>query len=391
MLGGKRTATASPEDSRPAMNDPVSTLRAAPAPHASLAEVPLYVPNPPKGLTDAVSHRLFLNENPYPPLPSVRRAVADAAGRANLYPSIAPDRLVRRLSVLHDVPPANLTTGPGSVGIYQQIGQAFLSVGDEVLYAWPSFEGFPIVTRVAGAIPVEVPLKDHRHDLDAMARAVGPRTAAVFLCNPDNPTGTGFGRADLEAFLDRVPSRVLVVVDDAYHEFAGFGRGPAADAVAAARERPNVIALRTFSKAYSLAGLRVGYGVAAQPIAEALRKCAVPCGVSDLAVDAALASLDAADELHARIDLITAQRERMAAGLTALGWPVVPSMTNFLWLPLGVAAESVAGAMEAAGLLVRCVPGAGVRISVGTAEATDRLLSTVAELESPQNHQEGTR
>jgi len=381
-----------PKDTPPAMNDPVSTLTApAPAPHASLAEVPLYVPNPPKGLTDGVSHRLFLNENPYPPLPSVQQAIASAAGRANHYPSIAPDRLVRRLSALHEVPPAQLTTGPGSVGVYQQIGQAFLSAGTEVVYAWPSFEGFPIVTRVAGATPVEVPLKDHRHDLDAMARAVGPRTAAVFLCNPDNPTGTGFGRAELEAFLDRVPSRVLVVVDDAYHEFAGFGRGPAADAVAVAKERGNVIALRTFSKAYSLAGLRVGYGVAAQPIAEALRKCAVPCGVSDLAVDAALASLDAADELHARIELITGQRERMAEGLAALGWPVVRGMTNFLWLPLETAAEGIAGALEAAGLMVRCIAGAGVRISVGTAEATDRLLSVAAGLETPHNHQEGTR
>ena len=374
------------------MSDPVSTLTApAPEPHASLAEVPLYVPNPPKGRADGVCYRLFLNENPYPPLPSVRQAVADAVGRANFYPSIAPDRLVRRLAELHHVPPAQLTTGPGSVGVYQQIGQAFLAPGAEVLYPWPSFEGFPIVTRVAGAIPVEVALTDHRHDLDAMARAVGPRTAAVFLCNPDNPTGTGFGRAELESFLDRVPSRVLVVVDDAYHEFAGFGRGSAADAVAVARERPNVIALRTFSKAYSLAGLRVGYGVAAQPIAEALRKCAVPCGVSDLAVEAALASLDAADELRERIELITEQRERMADGFAALGWPVVRGMTNFLWLPLGAAAEGVAGALADAGLMVRCIADAGVRISVGTAEATNRLLSIAAELETPQNHEEGTR
>ncbi|HEX4791040.1 MAG TPA: histidinol-phosphate transaminase [Actinospica sp.] len=359
-----------------------------PAPRASLAEVPLYVPKPPKALPGGVSHRLFLNENPYPPLPSVRQAIAAAALDANQYPDITPDRLVRRLAELHEVAPGRLVTGPGSVGIYQQVGQAFLAEGDEVVYSWPSFEAYPIVARVAGAVPVAVPAKDQRHDLDAMAAAVGPRTSAVFVCNPDNPTSTAFGEEELEDFLDRIPAHVLVVLDDAYHEFAGPGSGSSADAVAAARRRPNVLALRTFSKAYSLAGLRVGYGVAAEPVAQALRKCAVPCGVSGLAVAAALASLTAAEELHERIALVIAERERLTDGLAAQGWPTVRSRTNFVWLPLGAAAEGFAQELQAHGLLVRTLPGEGVRISVGTPEANGLLLETAGRIAPPRRDEE---
>ncbi len=349
-----------------------------PEPKASLAEVPLYVPKPPTASGGGESHRLYLNESPFPPLPSAQAVIAESASRAHLYPAIAPERLVHRLSEIHDVPPDCLATGPGSVGIYQQIGQAFLHDGDEVVYAWPSFEAFPIVARIAGARPVPVPLTDHHHDLDALAAAVGPRTAAVFLCNPDNPSGTAFGDKELDGFLDSVPTRTLVVVDDAYHEFALPGSGASADAVAFARRRPNVIALRTFSKAYSLAGLRVGYAVTASPIAQALRKCAVPCGVSDIAVQAALVSLDAAGELRARVEQITAERERLTDGLAALGWPVVRSLANFVWLALGQSAAPVADAFQAAGLLVRAYPGEGVRVSVGTPDANDRVLAVAA-------------
>jgi histidinol-phosphate aminotransferase len=328
-----------------------------------------------------VSHRLYLNENPFPPLPSAQAVIAESASRVNRYPAIAPVRLVERLSRLHEVPPDCLATGPGSIGIYQQIAQAFIVDGNEVVYAWPSFEAFPIVARVAGARPVTVPLTEHHHDLDALADAVGARTSAVFLCNPDNPTGTAFGEKELDEFLDRVPTSTLVVLDDAYHEFALPGSGASADAVASARRRPNVVALRTFSKAYSLAGLRVGYAVAAPPIAQALRKCAVPCGVSELAEEAAIASLDAAGELRTRIEQITAERERVTDALAELGWPVVRSLTNFVWLALGSAAADVADVFQAAGVLVRAIPGEGVRISVGTREANDRVLAVAARIE----------
>jgi histidinol-phosphate aminotransferase len=354
---------------------------AAPAPRPVLAGIPAYVPKPPAPPAEGPSHRLFLNENPYPPLPSVARTLARAAAEAHRYPTIQPERLVHALARRLDVPPAHLVTGPGSVGIYQQIGQALLESGDEVVYAWTSFEAYPIVTRMAGAVPVEVPLAGGVHDLDAMAAAIGPRTRAVLLCEPNNPTGTAVGAARLERFLDRVPGDVLVVLDEAYFE---FHRSPdAADGVALHRERPNLVTLRTFSKAYGLAGMRVGYAVAQAPIAEALRKCAVPCGVGRLAEEAALTALEVEGELLQRVDRIVAERERTREALLGLGWEVLPSETNFLWLPAGRDAERVAAGWERRGLLVRAFPDEGLRVTVGTPEANDLLLTAAKETVPP--------
>jgi histidinol-phosphate aminotransferase len=227
--------------------------------------------------------------------------------------------------------------------------------------------------RMAGAVPVEVPLAAGSHDLEAMAAAITPRTSAVLLCEPNNPTGTAVGAAELKRFLDRVPGDVLVVLDEAYYEFS---RSPGApDGVDLHRDRPNLVVLRTFSKAYGLAGLRVGYGVAHPEIAEALRKCAVPCAVSGIAEDAALFSLGAEAELFERVDLIAGERERLRAALTAQGRAVPRSETNFLWLPLGADAEAFAGELERHGLLARGFPGSGVRVTVGSREANDLLIA----------------
>ncbi|MFF1874626.1 histidinol-phosphate transaminase [Streptomyces sp. CB03911] len=350
----------------------------APTPRAELDGIPAYVPKPPKPPAEGPSYRLFLNENPYPPLPSVLDAITEAAAQTNHYPNIFPDRLTGALARRLDVPPEHLTTGPGSVGIYQQIGQAMLKPGDEVVYAWPSFEAYPIVVRTAGAVPVEVPLADGVHDLDAMAAAITPKTSAVFLCEPNNPTGTAVGAAELKRFLDRVPSHVLVVLDEAYYEF--YRSPDAPDGVALHRDRPNLLTLRTFSKAYGLAGLRVGYGVARPALAEALRKCAVPCGVSRVAEEAALASLRAEHELFERVDRIVAERERLRTALTARGWAVPPSETNFLWIPAGAGSEALAGELERGGLLVRAFPGDGLRVTVGSPEANDLLIAAVGRL-----------
>lgn len=350
----------------------------SPSPRAVLDGIPAYVPKPPQPPATGTSYRLFLNENPCPPLPSALAAVSGAASRTNLYPGIFPDQLADALARKLDVPLAHVVTGPGSVGIYQQIGQAMLSPGDEVVYAWPSFEAFPIVVRMAGAVPVEVPLTGGTHDLEAMAAAITPRTTMVLLCEPNNPTGTAVGAAELKRFLDRVPGRVLVVLDEAYFEF--YQDPDAPDGVELHRDRPNLVVLRTFSKAYGLAGLRVGYGVAHPGIAEALRKCAVPCGVSRIAEQAALAALEAEDELLAQVDRITAERERLREALGAQGWSVPPSATNFLWLPLGADASAVAAALEQRGLLVRDFPGAGLRITVGSPEANDLLISALGDL-----------
>ncbi|QFZ19112.1 histidinol-phosphate transaminase [Saccharothrix syringae] len=346
-----------------------------PAPRPVLDTVPLYVPKPPVARADGTSHRLFLNENPYPPLPSVLEEVSRAALVAHHYPEIMPGDLVAALAQRLGVPESDVVTGPGTVGIYQQIAQAMLDPGDEVVYAWPSFEAYPIVARIAAARAVEVPLRDGVHDLEAMAARVSPRTRAVFLCDPNNPTGTAVRQADVEAFLAAVPPSVLVVLDEAYREFS---RGPGAvDGVELYRRHPNVLVLRTFSKAYGLAGLRVGYGVAHPVLSAALRKCAVPCGVNGIAVRAALASLRVEDELFARVDGIVRDRDALREALVGRGIAVLPSETNFLWLPLGQRAGHVAATLEAAGLMARLYPGEGIRLTVGTPEANARVVTAL--------------
>ncbi|MFF1686451.1 MULTISPECIES: histidinol-phosphate transaminase [unclassified Streptomyces] len=350
----------------------------SPSPRAILDGIPAYVPKPPQPPAAGVSHRLFLNENPYPPLPSALATISRAAAQTNFYPGIFPDELTAALADKLDVPLSHVVTGPGSVGIYQQIGQAMLSPGDEVVYAWPSFEAFPIVVRMAGAVPVEVPLTDETHDLEAMAAAITPRTSMVLLCEPNNPTGTAVGAAELKQFLDRVPDHVLVVLDEAYFEFCQAPGAP--DGVELHRDRPNLVVLRTFSKAYGLAGLRVGYGVAHPKIAEALRKCAVPCGVGRIAEQAALAALDAEDELFEQVGRITAERERLRKALGAQGWETPASETNFLWMPIGEESDRVAAALEQRGLLVRNFSGMGLRITVGSPEANDLLIASLGTL-----------
>ncbi len=282
----------------------------------------------------ATAYKISSNENPYPPLPSVLKVVQDAATQMNRYPDMAVGALSQALAQRLDVPVEHLATGTGSVGVLGQIIQATCDPGDEVVYAWRSFEAYPIVVAIAGATSVQVPLDaDSRHDLEAMLAAITERTRLVLVCTPNNPTGPVVHQDELDAFLDRVPRDVLVVIDEAYLEFVTDPEAP--DALATYRQRPNVAVLRTFSKAYGLAGLRVGYAVAHEPVAQALRKTAVPFGVSDIAQQAAIASLEAYDELQARVDALVAERARVVAALREQGWAVPQTEANFVWLPLG--------------------------------------------------------
>lgn len=212
------------------------------------------------------------------------------------------------------------------------------------------------------------------HDLDAMADAITERTRLIFVCNPNNPTGTVVRRAELERFLDRVPSDVLVVLDEAYREFIRDSEVP--DGVEIYRERPNVCVLRTFSKAYGLAGLRVGFAIAHEPVAAALRKTAVPFGVSQLAQDAAVASLRAEDELLGRVGSLVSERARVVETLRGQGWTVPETQANFVWLRLGERTLDFASACEQAGVVVRPFAGEGVRVTVGETEANDIFLKT---------------
>lgn len=278
-----------------------------------------------------------------------------------------------------EVPPEHLVLGPGSVGVLQSLVAAVAAVGDDVVFAWRSFEAYPIVARVAGATPVPVPLRaDGSHDVAAMAAAVSERTRLVLACTPNNPTGPAMTQDELDLLLDMVPDDVLVVVDEAYAEFV---RDPAAaDGLAAYRDRSNVAVLRTFSKAYGLAGLRVGYGVAHEPVATALRKTSLPFGVSSLAQVAALASLEHADELAARVDAIVEERSRVAALLAAQGWRLPDAQGNFVWFEVGDSAQAMADSFAEAGLAVRAFGGEGVRVTIGDPAANDVLVDVAASL-----------
>jgi len=341
---------------------------------AALDALPAYTPGRPAGAGAGVTaYKCSSNENPYPPLPSVLEAVRDAAGSMNRYPDMAATELTAALAARLDVPPERLALGPGSVGVLGQLLAATCDAGDEVVFAWRSFEAYPILVTLAGAVPVQVPLTEgDRHDLGAMAAAITPRTRVVLVCTPNNPTGTTVGDAELEAFLDRVPSDVLVVLDEAYLEFVTAPDSP--DALAVVRSRPNVAVLRTFSKAYGLAGLRVGYAVAHEPVAEALRKAAIPFGVNSLAQAAAVASLEAVDELGVRVKELVAERERVVAALREQGWRLPDAQANFVWFGLGADTSAFAAACHEAGLTVRPYGHDGVRATIAEREANDRLI-----------------
>ena len=344
----------------------------------SLTSVPGYRPGKPAAAVPGVtSYKVSSNENPYPPLPSVLAAIDDAADEVNRYPDMFATEVVAAIAARHGVPVEHVAVGTGSVGVFQQIVQATAGDGHEVVFAWRSFEAYPIICAVNGAVPVPVPLRaDEHHDLGAMAAAIGPDTRLVVLCTPNNPTGSAIDHDELVAFLDAVPADVLVVIDEAYAEFV---RAPAtADGIELYRDRPNVCVLRTFSKAYGLAGLRIGYAVAHAPVADALRKTAVPFGVSGLAQRAALASLDAEDELLVRVDTIVSARTEVAAALRAQGWVVASTQANFVWLRLGERTAAFAAACGEAGLSVRAFDGEGVRVTIGEAGANVALLDVAA-------------
>ena len=349
---------------------------AAPAVHlrSALDALPAYTPGRPAAAQPGVTaYKISSNENPYPPLPSVLDVVREAAGSMNRYPDMAVSSLTAALAERLDVPAGRLALGPGSVGVLGQLIAATCDPGDEVVFAWRSFEAYPILVTLAGAVPVQVPLgAGERHDLVAMAAAITPRTRMVLICTPNNPTGTVVGDSELEVFLEQVPWDVLVFIDEAYLEFVTAPDSP--DALAIHRSRPNVAVLRTFSKAYGLAGLRVGYAVAHEPLAEALRKAAIPFGVNSLAQAAAVASLEAFDELDVRVKELVGERARVVEALEDQGWSLPDAQANFVWFRLGELTAEFAAACEAAGLTVRPYGTDGARATIGEREANDRLI-----------------
>jgi len=318
--------------------------------------------------------KLSSNENPFEPLPSVLEALQHTTP-INRYPDATAGRLRERLGIRFSVDPNQVHVAAGSVSILHQLILATASVGDEVVYAWRSFEAYPSLPLVAGATGIQVPLTaDFRHDLDAMADAVTDRTRAIILCTPNNPTGPIITSDEFANFVARVPGDVLIILDEAYAEFV-----TAPDAVDGLAERvferhPNVVVLRTFSKAYGLAGLRIGYAVGNEAVLNAARSTGIPLSVTSSAENAAIASLDAEPELLKRVAQIAERRTRLVDGLRAQGWDVPDAQGNFVWLPTGEQTDAVAAHFVQNDLVVRPFSGDGIRISVGEEASIGRVL-----------------
>ncbi len=336
-----------------------------------------YKPGKAPSLRRGTSVKLSANESPYDPLPSVVGVIAEAATRANRYPDNAAVELTSAIASRFGVPPAHVAVGCGSVGVMQQLLEAVGEPGAEVLFAWRSFEAYPYLTELANATRVEVPLRDYGHDLPAMAAAITDRTRLIFVCTPNNPTGTVVGHAELTEFLDQVPEDCLVVLDEAYVQYV---RDPdAADGLALYASRPNVALLRTFSKAYGLAGLRVGYLIGHEPVTQAVRKTLLPFAVNSLGQAAAVASLAAEPELVDRVERVIKERDRVRHELLGQGWTVPPAEGNFVWLPLAERSAEFAEACDAAGVAVRPYMPDGVRVTIADAPANDAFLAAAAD------------
>ncbi|MER5885381.1 aminotransferase class I/II-fold pyridoxal phosphate-dependent enzyme [Streptomyces sp. NPDC001941] len=331
------------------------------------------------GTADPGPVPLHLNEFPLPPLPSVARAIAEAGARAHRYPDFHPDSLAAVLAHWCGVPADRMVVGNGAVGVALQFLRAAMPPGGRLAYGWRNFDAYPMVAHMVGAEAVPVPLLPGGHqDLDALADAAVAGAGALVLCNPHNPTGTLVEDAAVADFLERVPASTLVLLDEAYAEFAD--RPGRADPFALVDRHPNVVVLRTFSKAYGLAGMRVGYGVGSSGLVAGARVHQLPYGISEQATAAVHASLRAEPELRTRIRTLTRTRDELAAELVAAGWRVPRSHANFLWLDHPEAAEDAHRRLAAARVRARVYPGEGLRLAVP--QRSD-VQTVVAALGSP--------
>ncbi len=330
------------------------------------------------GIEDSI--KLASNENPLGPSPRAVAAMREAAGEIHRYPDGACFALRAALSARLDVAEDQLVFGSGADEILELLAKTLLGPGDEVVYAWPSFAMYPIVAKGMGATPRAIPLtSDFVHDLDAMVAATNDRTRLVMVCNPNNPTGTSVGAKAFARFVEALPADVVLAVDEAYYEFRRRPDFP--DVVALLAERPGTIVLRTFSKVYGLAGIRIGYGVADAALASYLERARHPFNVNRLAEVAALAALD--DEAHARatVESNAAGAEYLTTELAALGIETWPTDANFVLARTGA---DVYERLLARGVIVRPMAGFGlsehVRISIGRPEENERLIKTLAEI-----------
>lgn len=339
------------------------------------------------GQTVRFRHRLGSNEAPDAPSPSVQAAVAAAFAGTNRYPDLRGETLAEALARRHGLSPDAVAVGAGSIVILDQLIRAWCDPGDVVVTPWRSYEAYPILAGLAGARMVEVPLDGSaRLDPTKLLAAVGPRCRVVLICNPNNPTGTALSEDAIDALLASLPRDVLVILDEAYADYAGAAADVAARPARRLTRHANLAVLRTFSKAWGLAGMRVGYCLADPRIIAAVHAVQPPFPLPAPALAAALASLAEPEAVAARVATNTAERARLTEGLRKTGLPVADSAANFVWLPVGDAAEPLTAHLAAAGIAVRCFAGEGVRITTGTAADTDAVLGAIAAWDSRNPH-----
>ena len=330
------------------------------------------------GISDSI--KLASNENPLGPSPKAVEAIREAADQIHRYPDGASFKLRAKLAARLGVGEDQLVFGTGCDEVLELIAKTFIGPGDEVIFPWPSFAMYPIVVTGMGGTSVRVPLDgDLNHDLDAMADAVTDRTRVVMVCNPNNPTGVSFGADAFARFVARLPDDVVLAVDEAYFEFVRRGDFP--DATAILAERPATIVLRTFSKIYGIAGVRIGYGITSPEVASYLERARHPFNVNLLAEAAAVAALDDEEHLNRTRELNASGGDYLRDELGRLGIETWPSDSNFV---LARAGADVYDALLHQGVIIRPMGGFGlddcVRISIGLPEENERLVKAIAEL-----------
>lgn len=328
------------------------------------------------GFDPADISKLASNESPVPPLEAVQEKMRAVSGDVFRYPDNDAVDLRAAIAAHTEVDPSHVWVGGGSSELLRVIAMAVGGPGTSAVYAWPSFVIYRMASILAMSDRVEVPLVDHRHDLDAMVGAIREDTRVVYVCNPNNPTGTHLPADSVAGFVESIPDRVLVVVDEAYHEYVTAADH--ATAVPLALERPNVVVTRTFSKIHGLAALRVGYAIARPETVSELRKAQAPFTVGTIGQVAAVESLRHPDELAARRESNAAERSRVEAGLGAQGVACVPSQGNFVFFDASSVTDSAAAYLRH-GIIVR-VFGTWVRVTVGSADENERFLAATASI-----------
>ncbi len=348
--------------------------------HPDIASLVPYVPGKPieelqreLGLPRAI--KLASNENPIGPSPKALSVLEDSAATLNRYPDGGAYKLRGALAERWKVTPEHVILGNGSDEILGLLARTFLAPGDEAVMADQTFVIYRMEVATAHGVPIVVPLKDGRHDLSAMGEAVTERTRLLFVCNPNNPTGTMVSAAEVEALMSSVPDHVVVVFDEAYYEYVRSTEFP--DSLGYVKRSRNVIVLRTFSKIYGLAGLRIGYGITTPEITSYLNRVRPPFNANSLAQRAALAALS--DEEHvAKSRLLNqTEMEKVRVGMVALGFSPLPSEANFLYFDVGRDGRRVFDALLREGVIVRHIEGRMLRVTIGLTEENVAFLTAL--------------